>query len=259
MVPAFSRGVIGLHTSVLNREHIIEDTLLVHRFPEQPTTITGTSPQLLTSSLHALVLTLQLEFVILTLLRLEELPSTVDGPVTQETVTREAERTRGERVVEEVANEGWLMLAFDLEGFGHVLLANAMADTNTTAGNGFNILIRLSVPGRPARLAIELVDENGADCTAAVIGPACVARRVSVSWQARVTEGRTGASDMGIRKTFARDASAGDRDRIVVGVYGVVEEDVAVQFRANNSLTAELSPPLLAARLNHSTSTSICE
>lgn len=105
MVPPFSRGVVGLHTSVLDREHIIEDTLLVHRFPEQSATITGTSPQLLTRSLHALVLTLQLEFVVLTLLSLEELPGTVDGPVTQETVTREAEGTRGKGVVKEVANK----------------------------------------------------------------------------------------------------------------------------------------------------------
>lgn len=107
-----------------------------------------------------------------------------------------------------------MLLTSDLESDGHVVLANAIVS------NGLNILIRLSVPGRPARLAIELVDEKGADCTAAVIGPGCVARRVKVSWQARVTEGRTGANDMGIRKTFARDASAGDRDRIVVGVYG---------------------------------------
>jgi hypothetical protein len=151
--------------------------------------------------------------VVLTLLRLEELPGTVDSPVTQETITGEAEGTRGEGMVEKVANKGWIMLASELED-------GMWCSRLGIAGNGWDILIRLSVPGRPARLAIELVDENGADCTAAVTGPGCVARRVRVSWQARVTEGRTGASDMGIRKTFARDASAGDRDRIVVGVYG---------------------------------------
>ena len=83
-----------------------------------------------------------------------------------------------------------------------------------------DILIRLSTPELLLRLAREVVDEKGADCTAAVIGPGCVARRVRASWHARVTEGRAGARDMGIRNTFARDARAGDKDRIVVGVYG---------------------------------------
>lgn len=84
-----------------------------------------------------------------------------------------------------------------------------------------NILIRLSTLGPPLFLfAIELVDEKGADCTAAVIGPSCgEGRRAKVSWQTRETVGRAGVSDMGIRKTFARDARAGDRDRIVM-VYG---------------------------------------
>lgn len=57
-----------------------------------------------------------------------------------------------------------------------------------------------------------LVDENGAVCTAAVVGADC---RDKVSWQTREMAGRAGVNDMGIRKTFARDASAGDRDRIV--------------------------------------------
>lgn len=83
-----------------------------------------------------------------------------------------------------------------------------------------NVLIRLSTPELLLRLAREVVDEKGADCTAAVIGPGCVARRVRASWHARVTEGRAGVRDMGIRNTFARDARAGDKDRIVVGVYG---------------------------------------
>lgn len=113
-------------------------------------------------------------------------------------------------------------------------------------GYRVDVLIRLSTLERLSlRLARELVDENGADCTAAVIGPGCVARRASVSWHARVTEGRAGVSDIGIRNTFARDARAGERDRIVVGVYmGNLEKAVSLKFRANNSLMAEFRPPL---------------
>lgn len=86
---------------------------------------------------------------------------------------------------------------------------------------GLNVLMRLSTTGPfPFFLAKALVDENGAACTAAVTEPSCgEGRRVRVSWHTRETVGRAGVSDMGIRKTFARDASAGDRDRIVV-VYG---------------------------------------
>lgn len=80
-----------------------------------------------------------------------------------------------------------------------------------------NILIRLStVTPFPFLIARALVDENGADCcTPAATGPSCGEdRRAEVSWHTRATDGRAGLSDMGIRKTFARDASAGDRDRI---------------------------------------------
>lgn len=84
--------------------------------------------------------------------------------------------------------------------------------------SGTNVLIRLSTIGPlPFLFANAPVDENGAACTAAVIGPGCGdGRRARVSWQTRETEGRAGVSDMGIRKTFARDARAGDRDRMVV-------------------------------------------
>lgn len=58
MIPPLGRGVIGLHTAILDGEHISEDALLDHRLAEQSATITSTSPQLLTSRLHALVLTL---------------------------------------------------------------------------------------------------------------------------------------------------------------------------------------------------------
>jgi len=85
-----------------------------------------------------------------------------------------------------------------------------------------NILIRLSTWAPAFLFAKELVDENGANCTAAVIGPGCGdgrRARVSWPWHTRETVGRAGVSDMGIRKTFVRDARAGDRDRIVM-VYG---------------------------------------
>ena len=48
-----------------------------------------------------------LEFLLLALLRLEQLPGAVDGPVAEEAVAGKAERARGERVVEEVADERW--------------------------------------------------------------------------------------------------------------------------------------------------------
>lgn len=86
-------------------------------------------------------------------------------------------------------------------------------------GTKWHVLMRLSVVGPgPFLAAIALVVENGADCRAAVTGPSCV-WRFRVSWQAREIDGRTGAIDMGILKTFARDASAGDKDFIVMVVF----------------------------------------
>lgn len=105
MVPPIRRGRLSLHASILNREHISEDTLLVHRDAEELAIITGTSAKLLTRIMHALVLALHLKFLLAALLGLEQLPGAVDGPVAQVTVTREAEGTRGERVVKEVADE----------------------------------------------------------------------------------------------------------------------------------------------------------
>lgn len=95
-----------------------------------------------------------------------------------------------------------------------------------------------------------LVDENGADCTAAVIGPGCVGRRVRVSVHARATLGRAGVSDMGMRKTFARDARAGDRERIVKVYGGCETRKMLWRFRVNNSLKAESSPPCDSRALN---------
>lgn len=107
IVPAISRRRLSLHTGILDREQISEDTLLVHRHAEQLASIPSTGAQFLTSIMHALVLAHQLEFMLAALLGLEQLPSAVDGPVTEVTVAREAEGTRSEGVVEEVADQSY--------------------------------------------------------------------------------------------------------------------------------------------------------
>jgi hypothetical protein len=105
MIPPLSRWVISLQTPILNREQISEDPLLDHRLAEQPAPIARTSAQLLTCSLHAQVLALELEFLGPALLRLEQLPGAVDCPVAEVAVSGEAEGARGQWVVEEVADE----------------------------------------------------------------------------------------------------------------------------------------------------------
>ena len=60
MIPSLSRRVVCLHASVLNGEHVIEDTLLDLRLAEELATVTSTGAQLLSGSLHALELALQL-------------------------------------------------------------------------------------------------------------------------------------------------------------------------------------------------------
>lgn len=105
IVPPIRRRRLSLHAGILDREHISEDTLLVHRDAEQLSSISGTSAQLLTRILHALVLTHHLKFMLAALLGLEQLPGAVDGPVAEVTVAREAEGTGGERVVEEVTDQ----------------------------------------------------------------------------------------------------------------------------------------------------------
>jgi hypothetical protein len=71
MVPALAGRILGLHATILNREHIGEDTLLDHRLAEQSATVAGTNAQLLTGRLHSLVLALELKFVGAALLGLE--------------------------------------------------------------------------------------------------------------------------------------------------------------------------------------------
>lgn len=107
IIPPLSRGRISLHASILDREHISKDTLLVHRHAEQLATITSTSAQLFAGLLHTLILTHQLEFLLTALLRLEQLPGAMDGPVAEIAVTGEAEGTGGKRVVKEVADHSW--------------------------------------------------------------------------------------------------------------------------------------------------------
>lgn len=109
MIPPLSRGVVGLHTAILNGEQIRENALLDHRLAEQSAAITSASPQLLASSLHALVLALELEFVCTALLGLEQLPGAMDSPVTEVAVSREAQRAGSKRMVEEVADKSYRM------------------------------------------------------------------------------------------------------------------------------------------------------
>lgn len=115
MVPSLGGRVFRLQAPILNGEQIFEDSLLVHGLAEQSTTVTGTGAQLLTCGLHGLVLALELKFLLAALLRLEQLPGTVDGPVAEVAVTGEAERTGGERMVEEVADKSCIgMLAIEV-------------------------------------------------------------------------------------------------------------------------------------------------
>lgn len=114
MIPPLSRRVISLQTPVLDREQIVENALLDHRLAEQPASIAGTSAQLLTRGLHTLILTLELEFLLTALLRLQQLPGAVDGPVPEVAVAGEAKRAGCYWVVKEVADEGCrhIVLAF---------------------------------------------------------------------------------------------------------------------------------------------------
>ena len=77
-----------------------------------------------------------------------------------------------------------------------------------------------------------LVVENvleAVGCTAAVIGPVVVVLLLTrVSLQSRLMAGRVAVCEIGTLKTFASDASAGERGRIlniVGGLAGLVIED----------------------------------
>lgn len=105
MVPSLGGRIVRLQASILNGKQIFENSLLVHGLAEQLAAIAGAGTQLLTCRLHGLVLALELEFLLTALLRLEQLPGAVDGPVAEVAVTGEAEGTGGERMVKEVADE----------------------------------------------------------------------------------------------------------------------------------------------------------
>lgn len=84
-----------------------------------------------------------------------------------------------------------------------------------------NVLILLFTCGGTAPaflLAKAVVVENvldAAGCTAAVIGPVVVLLLVTASLQTLLMAGRVKVCEMGILKTFARDARTGERGFMV--------------------------------------------
>lgn len=107
MIPPVLGRVLGLHPRILNGEQIRENASLIHADPEElRAALAASRAQLLACRRHGLVLTLQLEFLLSTQLRLIEIPGTVDGPMAQVARSRELEGSGGARVVEEVSNQG---------------------------------------------------------------------------------------------------------------------------------------------------------
>jgi len=104
MIPPLPTRRISLQPPILNGEHIRKNTLLVHRLPEQLPAIVSARTQLFARAVHGMFLALELKVVRAALLGLVELPGTVDGPVAEVAIAGEAERARGERVPEEVAD-----------------------------------------------------------------------------------------------------------------------------------------------------------
>ena len=118
MIPALLRRRLRLQPPILNREHIAEDAALVHRLAEEPAAVAGARAQLLARGVHRVPLALEFQRLRPALLVLEELPGAVDRPVAEVAGSREAEGARGERVVEEVADEGWFFISiFFFSGF----------------------------------------------------------------------------------------------------------------------------------------------
>lgn len=111
MIPALLRRRLRLQPPILNREHIAEDAALVHRLAEEPAAVAGARAQLLARGVHRVPLALEFQRLRPALLVLEELPGAVDRPVAEVAGSGEAEGARGERVVEEVADEGCSLLA----------------------------------------------------------------------------------------------------------------------------------------------------
>lgn len=113
MIPPFFTRPLRLRPRILNR-HALPYAKLLHRIPVQAPfigasrhPIVAQGSESLASRTHAEVLPLELQFLCLPLLCVEKLPCTVDRPVSQVSQAREAERSWGFGVVEEVTNEGY--------------------------------------------------------------------------------------------------------------------------------------------------------
>ena len=107
MVPALLTRRFSLQPTILNREQISKNTALVHRLPEQLASISRSSPELLTRGVHRLPLALKLQLLGAALLRLEQLPGTVDGPMAEIASPGETEGTRRLGVVQEITDQSY--------------------------------------------------------------------------------------------------------------------------------------------------------
>lgn len=115
------------------------------------------------------------------------------------------------------------ILFFFLGGGGEVVSRVAGVEMSCAGGRRgkCNVLILLFTCGGtvPAfLLAKTLVLENvldAAGCTVAIIGPVVVVLLVTASLQTLLTAGRVKVCERGILKTFARDASTGERGFMV--------------------------------------------
>ena len=125
VVPRILSGEVCLVSCVFNRYRIsAPDTLLLHSHSVQVTLVSVSRPnglaQLFTGIVHAAVDTVTLTLGRLVLLSAEQLPCTVDRPVTEvsETGHTQGWRRRREHVLAECAD------AVEVFGFGlHMLLA----------------------------------------------------------------------------------------------------------------------------------------
>lgn len=229
MVPALLTGRLSLQPSILNGEQIPKHTAFVHRLPEQLASISGSSPELLTRRVHRLPLALELQLLGATLLRLEQLPGTMDGPMTEITSPGETKGTRRLGMMKEITDQSYndlVRLFLLLVLCGDPIITRQHNKSQIT--NHFNtqlkrtmigvyILTRRSPRGPPPFLLSKaLVVENDLAAgawTAEVTGP-LVDFFSRVSLHTRVTDGRVDVCEMGILNTFAREARTGERDRM---------------------------------------------
>lgn len=104
MIPPLKTRPLSLQPPILNREQIRKNPLLLHRNPKHLAPVPGARSQLFTRRPHRLPLSLQLDILRLSSLRLVPVPGAVDRPVAEVACARETERTRRFGVVEEVAD-----------------------------------------------------------------------------------------------------------------------------------------------------------